>query len=87
MPAGDWGDMYRKGISGGSIARLCDDDPLEVLQALAAARRQDPTLEHPATPPIHEWAARVREQLAVELAGLENVTLIALAGEQYRCTT
>lgn len=32
------------------------------------------------SPPIHQWAAMVREQLA----GLEDVTLIALAGEQYR---
>jgi hypothetical protein len=39
---------------------------------------------HRTTPPIHQWAAGVREQLAVELAGLENVKLIALAGEQYR---
>ena len=40
--------------------------------------------KHRSTPPIHQWAAGVRDQLAVELAGLENVTLIALAGEQYR---
>jgi hypothetical protein len=39
---------------------------------------------HPGTPPIHQWGAMVKEQLAAELAGLENVTLIALAGEQYR---
>ncbi|MET4144325.1 DUF6884 domain-containing protein [Arthrobacter sp. UYCo732] len=31
-----------------------------------------------------EWAVTVRDQLAVELNGLEQVTLIALAGEQYR---
>lgn len=36
------------------------------------------------SPPIHTWAAGVRGQLAVELAGLEGVTLVALAGEQYR---
>jgi cytoplasmic iron level regulating protein YaaA (DUF328/UPF0246 family) len=34
--------------------------------------------------PIHAWAAKVRDQLAVELDGLENVLLIALAGERYR---
>jgi hypothetical protein len=39
---------------------------------------------HRTTPPIHQWGARVKEQLDAELAGLENVTLIALAGEQYR---
>lgn len=32
----------------------------------------------------NQWGARVKAQLAVELAGLENVTVIALAGEQYR---
>lgn len=36
------------------------------------------------SPPIHAWAAGVRGQLAAELAGLEDVTLVALAGEQYR---
>lgn len=39
---------------------------------------------HRTTPPIHQWAAGVKAQLAEELAGLENVKLIALAGEQYR---
>ncbi|WP_200952103.1 DUF6884 domain-containing protein [Arthrobacter sp. Soil736] len=39
---------------------------------------------HRTTPPIHPWAARVRDQMAVEFAGIENVKLIALAGEQYR---
>lgn len=39
---------------------------------------------HRTTPPIHQWGAMVRDQLAAELAGLEDVTLIALAGEQYR---
>lgn len=34
--------------------------------------------------PIHAWCNRVREQLAAELSGLENVTLTVLAGEQYR---
>jgi hypothetical protein len=36
------------------------------------------------SPPIDEWAVRVRKQLAAELDGIGNVTLIALAGEQYR---
>ena len=36
------------------------------------------------SPPIHSWAAGVQEQMAAELAGLENVTLVVLAGEQYR---
>jgi hypothetical protein len=35
-------------------------------------------------PPIQEWAAGVRGQLDVELAGLQNVRVVALAGEQYR---
>ena len=36
------------------------------------------------SPPIHAWCSRVQEPLAVELTGLENVTLTVLAGEQYR---
>ena len=36
------------------------------------------------SPPIHTWAAGVRAQLDTELAGLGDVTLVALAGEQYR---
>jgi hypothetical protein len=39
---------------------------------------------HRTSPPIHQWADMVKGQLYAELAGLENVTLIALAGEQYR---
>lgn len=39
---------------------------------------------HRTTPPIHQWAAGVKAQLAEELAGLDNVKLVALAGEQYR---
>jgi hypothetical protein len=39
---------------------------------------------HRTSPPIHQWDARVKEQLDAELAGLANVTLVALAGEQYR---
>jgi hypothetical protein len=31
-----------------------------------------------------QWAAEVQKQLSTELAGLENVTLVALAGGQYR---
>lgn len=36
------------------------------------------------SPPIHQWAATVREQLTAELAGVENLKLVVLAGEQYR---
>jgi hypothetical protein len=36
------------------------------------------------SPLIQEWANGVREQLATELEGVENVTLVVLAGEQYR---
>lgn len=39
---------------------------------------------HRTSPPIHQWGARVKDQLDAELAGLENITLVALAGEQYR---
>lgn len=39
---------------------------------------------HTTSPPIHAWAAGVRGQLDVELAGLEDATLVVLAGEQYR---
>jgi hypothetical protein len=35
-------------------------------------------------PPVHVWADRVREQLAVELADVPSVTLVALAGAQYQ---
>jgi hypothetical protein len=35
-------------------------------------------------PPIHQWAATVREQLAAELAGIGKVKLLVLAGEHYR---
>jgi len=36
------------------------------------------------SPPTHAWAGTVKGQLAVALAGLEDVILVALAGEQYR---
>jgi hypothetical protein len=39
---------------------------------------------HRTSPPIHQWGARVKAQLDVEMAGLESVTLVALAGEQNR---
>lgn len=39
---------------------------------------------HPGAPPIHEWGARVKDQLAAELEGLASATLITLAGSQYR---
>ena len=38
----------------------------------------------PSAPSIQQWAARVQDQLTAELTGLQNVKLIALAGEQYR---
>jgi hypothetical protein len=41
-------------------------------------------VNHRTAPPIHQWAATVQAQLAAELAGLENVKLVVLAGEQYR---
>jgi hypothetical protein len=34
--------------------------------------------------PIHAWAARVREQLAAELADIPKATLVVLAGAQYQ---
>lgn len=36
------------------------------------------------SPPIHQWSVTVREQLTAELAGVENLKLVVLAGEQYR---
>ena len=39
---------------------------------------------HPTSPPIQAWADMVRDQLDAELAGLEDATLVVLAGEQYR---
>lgn len=42
----EWIELYRKGLGGASIAKLCDvPDVLEVLRALAAARKADPRLE------------------------------------------
>lgn len=35
-------------------------------------------------PPIWDWAGRVRDQLAVELAEVPRVSLVVLAGDQYR---
>jgi hypothetical protein len=35
-------------------------------------------------PPVTEWAEGVRKQLREELNGIEDLTLVALAGEQYR---
>lgn len=44
------------------------------------------TPRHPETdgPLIHEWARRVRDQLALELRDLDSPSLLVLAGEQYR---
>lgn len=36
------------------------------------------------SPPIHQWSVTVREQLAAELAGVENLKLVVLAGEHGR---
>jgi hypothetical protein len=36
------------------------------------------------SPPIRACAASVRAQLEVGLSGVEDVTLVALAGERYR---
>ncbi|MDQ1058299.1 hypothetical protein QFZ23_002200 [Arthrobacter globiformis] len=36
------------------------------------------------SPPIHQWCDTVQAQLEVELARLENVKLVVLAGERYR---
>lgn len=58
--------MYRQGVSGGSIARLCEGDPLEVLKTLAAARRQDPTLEPEHLANLARYAREVEESMAVE---------------------
>jgi hypothetical protein len=44
----------------------------------------DLRLGGPVSPLIQGWANGVRKQLATELEGVENVTLVALAGEQYR---
>lgn len=76
--------------------RLCGADLWPLVCPVRQARllRPDEVIEpydirpgtsHRTTPPIHQWAARVREQLAVELDGLGNVKPVALAGEQYRC--
>ena len=56
------------------------DTVLEPYDVKLGANRLD-------TPPIHDWAERVRVQLAEELADVADVAdvlLVALAGEQYR---
>lgn len=35
-------------------------------------------------PPIKHWAAVLRSQLADEIAGIDDLQLIALCGDQYR---
>ncbi|GAC1454646.1 MAG: hypothetical protein PVSMB10_12550 [Pseudarthrobacter sp.] len=41
-------------------------------------------INYRSTRPIHQWGAMVKDQLGAELTGLDDVTLVALAGEQYR---
>lgn len=41
-------------------------------------------VNHRDSPPIHQWADRVRVQLAEELVEVPRVVLVTLAGEQYR---
>lgn len=36
------------------------------------------------SPPIHQWAMDVRDQLELELADVADPQLVVLAGEQYR---
>lgn len=44
----------------------------------------DMKLGTPTSPPIHEWADRVRGQLAAELADTPRAVLVTLAGVQYQ---
>lgn len=39
---------------------------------------------HRTSLPIHQWCNKVQAQLELGLAGVENVKLIVLAGEQYQ---
>lgn len=41
-------------------------------------------LGHKSGPPIWQWAEKVATQLEAELAGVDQVELLVLAGEQYR---
>lgn len=44
--ADEWIRLYRSGLTGAAVALACDvDDILDVLNALAAAKRGDPSLE------------------------------------------
>lgn len=56
---------------------LCPDEVIEPYDVRLGTNHRN-------SPPVHQWAERVREQLAAELAGMENVKIIALAGAQYR---
>ena len=58
--------------------------PDTVLEPYDMKLGQRATPGNPGGPAIHEWAQRVRDQLAVELDGLPKVRLVTLAGEQYQ---
>lgn len=61
----DWIRMYRDGHTGADVAQECDvDDILEVLKALAIARREDPSLEVEHTENLLRHAREVQEATA-----------------------
>jgi hypothetical protein len=61
--------MYRSGITSAEIADLCDvDDILEVLRALAEAKRADPTLEKEHSGNLLARARQVAERVAEKRA-------------------
>lgn len=57
------------------------DDVLEPYNVKLGRSTRDPETDAPL---IHEWAQRVREQLAHELRDVPTPSLLVLAGEQYR---
>lgn len=63
--AEEWIRMYGNGISGAGIIKICSDsDPLEILAALAAAKRCDPSLEHRHAYNLHRNAREHEEHLS-----------------------
>lgn len=71
--ADEWIRLYRSGLTGAAVALACDvDDILDVLNALAAAKRGDPSLEaeHEAN---RMTAAPQAREAAASLHGLSQV--------------
>lgn len=65
----EWIRMYRQGVGGASIARLCDvDDVLQVLKTLNSAKAADRGLEAEHLANLNRHARDVEETMAVARA-------------------